>query len=157
MHQTRQRTTQTVVADFAELTEDLEPGAGFGQHGAGFEQQLIEVAVKIDTLGVQRVGHRCITAGFIKPVFLVDVYRVDFQLPAQIEQNLGCFIPARCLADQQRNVQFAQHTAQLAQVAQPEIHFAWRIVVLSPLLRAQQIHRDARAEGCRGRKGGVVV
>ena len=99
---------QAFVTDLAELAEDLEIGAGSGQHGARLEQQLIEVAVKVDALGFQDLGHRGITTGFMNAVFLVDVHCVDFQLLAQLEQDLGCLIPAGRRANQQRDVQGAQ-------------------------------------------------
>ena len=103
--------TQPFMTDLAELTEDLKVSTGFAQHTAGLEQQLIEVAADLDAFGLQGPGHRGIATGFMDAVFLVEMHRVDLQLPAQLEQHGRSVIPAGSIADQQGNVQFVQCVA----------------------------------------------
>ncbi|MNI97745.1 hypothetical protein D3C73_1564470 [compost metagenome] len=67
--------------------------------------------MKLNTLGLQRVSHRQVPAGFMNAVFLVDVHGFNRQLPTKLEQNIRRVIPAWCMADQQGNVQFVQRAA----------------------------------------------
>jgi len=148
---------QAFVADLAELAEDLEVSTGLGQHAAWLEEQLVEIAMPTDVFGLERLGHRSVSSGFVDAVLLVDVYRFDLQLLAQLEQHLWRLMPVGGGTDQQGYVQFAQRVAEHGQVAQPEIHLARGIVVLQPLLRAQQVDGHARATASSGRERGVVV
>ncbi|MNG13199.1 hypothetical protein D3C84_968620 [compost metagenome] len=102
---------QAFMAHLAELAEHLEIRAGPGQDAPGLEQQLVEIAVKLDTPALQRVSHRQVPAGFMNAVFLVDVYRIYRQLLTKLEQHIRSVIPACCLADQQGNIQFVQCVA----------------------------------------------
>ncbi|MNL26505.1 hypothetical protein D3C87_1480330 [compost metagenome] len=110
-----------------------------------------------DVLSIQCFGHCCIPAAFVDAVFLIEVHGLDVQRATKIQQHFRRFIPARGLADQQRNVQLAQRVLQFVEVAHPEVDFARGVVVVQPLLRTQQIHRHTRANRCGGREGGVVV
>ena len=148
---------QAGVADIAELAEHLEVGAGLGQHAAGLEKQLVEVAVERHAVGFQRGGHGGITAAFVNAVFLVDVHRRHRQFAAQLAQCGGRLVPSCGVADQQGNVQLAKGCTQFAQVTQPEVHFARRIVMGQPLFRRDQVNGRDRAPLARGGQGGVVV
>ncbi len=61
------------------------------------------------------------------------------------------------MADQQGNIQRAKAGAQFAQVAQPEVHFARRIVMGQPLFGRDQVNGRDRAPLARGGQGGVVM
>ena len=113
--------------------------------------------MKADALGLKCVGNSLVATGFVDPVFLVDVHGINAQLLAQLQQHGGGLIPGVGGADKQRDVQPLQAVAQDAQVAQPEIDFAGRVVVRQPLLRADQVHGHGRAALGTGAQGGVVM
>ena len=148
---------QAGIADLAELAEYLEVGAGLGQHAAGLEKQLVQVTVDAHAFGFQGLGHRRIATAFVDAVFLVDVYRLDRQLPTQLAEHGGRLVPGRGRADQQGNIQCAEGLAQVLQVAQPEVDLARCVVVGQPLLRGNQVYGRHRAALARSEQGGVVM
>lgn len=91
---------QAVVANLAKLAEHLEIGAGLGQYATGLEKQLVQVAVKRDSLRLQRLCHGSITLALVDAVFLVDVHRLHRQFPAQFAQCSRRLVPGRGVADQ---------------------------------------------------------
>ena len=157
LDQRRHRAVQAFIADLAELAEHLKVGFGFGQYRAGLEQQLVKVAVESDAFGLQGHRHRGVALAFVDAIFFVDVHSLNIQLHTKFEQHRRGLIPMIGGTQQQRDVQLAQATAQLTQVAQPEVDLARGVVMFQPLLRAQQIHGNRRAARCGGREGGVVM
>ncbi|CRM85245.1 hypothetical protein [Pseudomonas sp. 22 E 5] len=108
-------------------------------------------------VSLQSFSHGHIATALMNAVFLVDVHRVHRQFPAQFAQHGGRLVPGVGGANQQGNVQFAKGLAQVFEVAQPEIDFAGRIIMVQPLLRRDQVHGDNRAALAGGGEGGVVV
>ncbi|SVJ70643.1 Uncharacterised protein [Klebsiella pneumoniae] len=153
---TRQGLVQPFVADLAELAEHLEIAASSGQHRAGGEEQLVEVAVEGHALFTQALADGLVAAFLVHPVFLVDVYRADSQLPTEPADDFRGLPPVAAVAHQQRDVQRGELALQLAQVAQPEVDLAGRIVVFPPLRRAEQVESHARAPIGGGEERAVI-
>ncbi len=152
-----QGAVQALVADLAELAVDLEVAAGAGQHAAGPEEQLVEVAVPGDVLLPEVGGDLLVAQALVDAVLLVDVDGADVVLVADLGELGGGVAPVRAVAYQQRHVEPGQRALQLGQVAQPEVHLAWRVVVALPLLRSDQVQGDGRATQHGLAEGGVVL
>ena len=90
-------------------------------------------------------------------IFFVDVHRLHRQFAAQFTEHGGRLVPGCRVANQQGNIQFAHGPAQVLQVAQPEIHFARRVVVGQPLFWGDEVHGSHWAALAGGGQGGVVV
>ena len=148
---------QAVVADPAKLAEDLEVRTRLREDAARLEQQLVEVAVKLDAPGFKRPCHRLVATGFVDTVFLIGVNRLDTVLPAQLKEHRRGLVPGGRGTNQQRNIELLQAVAQGAQVAQPEVDLARRIVMGQPLLGADQVYGQGGAAFGSGAQGGVVV
>ena len=89
-------------------------------------------------------------------VFLIGVYRLDTVLPAQLKKYRRGLVPGGRGTNQQRNIELLQAVAQGAQVAQPEVDLARRIVMGQPLFGADQVHGQGGAAFGGGAQGGVV-
>ena len=90
-------------------------------------------------------------------IFLVGVYRLNSVLLAQLKEHRRRLVPAGRSTNKQRNIELLQAVAQRAQIAQPEVYLAWRIVMGQPLLGADQVYGQGGAAFGSGAQGGVVV
>lgn len=107
-------------------------------------------------LFTQALADGLVAAFLVHPVFLVDVYRADSQLPTEPADDFRGLPPVAAVAHQQRDVQRGELALQLAQVAQPEVDLAGRIVVFPPLRRAEQVESQARAPIGGGEERAVI-
>lgn len=108
LSQRREAAVQMLQADTLELAEYLEVLAGAGQHAAGPEQQLVEVADGGDSGLLQGFTGGLVPSGLVEAVFVVPVYGLDAVLVADLEHAFGDIRPGVGGANQQRNVQRRQ-------------------------------------------------
>jgi hypothetical protein len=76
-------------ADPFELAEHLEVLAAAGEHAAGLEQQLVEMAMGTDPGLFQQPCGGLVAPGFVDAVFVVPVHGLDVVLAAHLEHRLG--------------------------------------------------------------------
>lgn len=106
--QGRQAAVQMLQAGFLELAEHLEVIATASQYGARTEEQLVEVAVRLDGRLFQQCPGGIIPALLIDAVLLVPVHALHLVLATDIEHRLWRLVPGIDCADQQGYVQLFQ-------------------------------------------------
>ena len=127
LHGGRRRTggqggVQPCIADLAELAEDLEVAVALGQHAAGLEQQLVEVAAQAHVVRLQPRLHRRVAGALVDAVLLVDVDGADLVFMTEAGDGFRGLVPVLGVAHQQRHVQACQLGLERDEVAQPEVH-----------------------------------
>ena len=103
---------EPLVADFLELTEDLEIAAAAGQYTSRLEEHLVHMAAHCHASRLKQLLDRIVAAGFVDTVFIVEMKRAHGVQMAQVFEHCRYVAPEIYFDDQQWHAQAIERLAK---------------------------------------------